>query len=256
MPGYRPPQWSKPALVILTVPGVSQTTSSPETQGTASGTSTSLSVGGSAASTTTQRTTPISYVFDAVLKLHHSQRVTKTRHPVQTGGDISTHAFLEPAQVSMEIGMSDAMDSYATTATMNQPPFFIQQFGGGATGGKSVAAYVTLRSLQAARTPVNLTTRLWSYTNMIITAIEPDEDSRTITGLRMRVEFEQIFIANIGNTTTSARPDATDSNAQGLTNTTAPTTGTLQQFTYAGTPVDVPGAGSLSSSPVTSSGGS
>jgi hypothetical protein len=70
------------------------------------------------------------------------------------------------------------------------------------------------------RMPLTVTTRLRTYTNMVIANIAPREDYRTITGLRMRVEFEQIFTASTSTVPNSARPDDTNSTGLGTVNPT------------------------------------
>ena len=52
-------------------------------------------------------------VFDAVLKTDHTSKVTATSHPVESGANISDHAFVEPAEISLEVGVSDC-DDYTT----------------------------------------------------------------------------------------------------------------------------------------------
>lgn len=209
MSGWRPPQWSQPAMVTITVP--SQQTTQQQPDGT-------LKVGQTGATT---------YVFDAVFRLGHSQRLTKTRHPVQTGADISTHAYLEPAQLTMYIGMSDVMDAYASGFDSTQPPY-ITPFTGNPS--KSVSAYLEMINLMTARQPLTVTTRLRTYNNMLIINVEPEEDNRTITGLRMRVEFEQIFTATISSEPDSARSSDTDSTGLGTVDAQTPDTSTVNQF--------------------------
>ncbi len=218
------------------------------------------------------------YVFDAVLELEHEQRLEKTHHPVQTGADISSHAYLMPPRVVMYVGMSDAMDAYANgTNAANTvggaTPGNVSSFSGSSTS-KSVNAYQTMITLQAARQPLTVTTRLRTYTNMVITSVSPREDYKTITGLRMRIEFEQIFTALTTSASIdpassvaplTARPDATQQTGLGQLTPSAVTTTTQSQFPYppsvksaasslasAGalavpSTVDVPGAGFYSS---------
>jgi hypothetical protein len=84
--------------------------------------------------------------------------------------------------------------------------------------------------MQAGRTPLIVTTRLRTYTNMLITSVSPHEDSRTITGLRMRIEFEQIFTASVHKAGDGARPNATDSTGLGVLNAQTPDPTTVNQF--------------------------
>ena len=229
---YRPPQWSNgPAMVSITQVPVQGQGNSGFT--TVDGVPT---LGGSASTQTT-------YVFDAVLDLEHEQRLEKTHHPVQTGADISSHAYLMPARLVMNIGMSDAMDAYSTgqndtNSAGNANPNTVAPFTG-TSSSKSVNAYQTMITLQAARQPLTVTTRLRTYTNMMVVGVSPHEDYKTITGLRMRVEFEQIFMASTmsGGTTASqpalnARPDTAPPAGLGQVNPGSVSSTTQQQFQY------------------------
>lgn len=277
--GWVPPQWSRgPAMISVTqVPTQGQSNFSGfDAQG-------NFVLGGSGS-------TAFTYVFDAVLTLEHEQRLEKTQHPVQTGAAISSHAYLMPARLTMEIGMSDAMAAfsngqnsngalYAGATPSNTAPFT------GSSYSKSVNAYQTLLALQAARQPLTITTRLRTYVNMVVVNALPREDHRTITGLRARVEFEQIITGQVSTTPYSARPDSTVNTGLGSVNpapvpqsvqtqyqvpqasvsggvtsippATPETSQSVQlgltplssMVSYLPQPVNVPGAGSYSSSP-------
>jgi hypothetical protein len=251
---WRPPQWQQPAMVMITVPpqptpNSGQIVADPDVPG-----------GAILQAPVNNQTT---YVFDAVLELDHEQELETTNHPIQTGADISTHAYLMPAMLTMLIGMSDAMDSYANSTTASKSPY-ITPFTGNPS--KSVSAYQQMLALQAARTPLTITTRLRTYTNMIVKAVSPREDYKTIAGLRMRVVFKQIFTASTTNVQ-SARPNTTDSTGLGTINSQQPDSTIPAQFDISSIPsdsgdpdtdmynwlsnnpdgVDTPGAGSYSS---------
>lgn len=264
---YTPPQWAnQPSMVSISVPAATSSSSvtagtSQETPpGTIIGAGQSLQVGSQVA----QTSAPSLYVFDAVLDLEHEQRLVKTQHPIQTGADISSHAYLMPARLIMYIGMSDAMAAYSGAGVT---PF------SGSSHSKSVNAFRTILALQAARTPLTITTRLRVYANMLVVSPSPREDYKTITSLRMRVEFEELYTASTSSTPATARPDATQSTGQGTVNPTpvpAPTQSQFQQpqqtpaplpssFGQAGglatlpdsvfSPINIPGAGGYSSVP-------
>jgi hypothetical protein len=150
------------------------------------------------------------YVFDVTPRIDHDQRVTKTTHPVQTGASISDHAYLEPARLTIEVGMSDAMDAYA-------PGLWI----GGAT--KSVSAYQVLLAMQFARIPLVVITRLRTYQNMLIINNPAEETVETVAGLKCRVTFEEIFVADTQVVSNSARPYDTNQTQTGQVHPTPPT---------------------------------
>lgn len=169
---------------------------------------------------------PTSYVFDAVLSLDHDQTLTKTRHPVQTSAAVSSHAYIEPAQLVMYVLMSDVAAQYVAT-TQIEPPY-IAQFTGNPS--KSISAYQQMLTLQSARIPLTVTTRLRTYSNMLIDRVSPHEDHKSIGGARFRLEFGQIFIASTQITPSSTRPNDTGSTGLGSVNTTPVSTPVENQF--------------------------
>jgi hypothetical protein len=247
---WKPPQWSKPAMVLVTVPAGSTTTVPPPSD--------VPSVNGVYTISTTA-TAATSYVFDAVLALEHDQTLTKTHHPVQTGAAVSSHAYIEPAQLILYVLMSDVSASYTTGGNQTTAPY-IQAWTGNSS--KSVSAYQQMLKLQTLRIPLTVTTRLRTYTNMLIMKVSPREDDKTITGARFRLEFEQIFVANTQVNPVSARANDTQSTGLGTVNPSPVPSTTSTQFSVpssattnslsgasTATDVSVPGAGIYSSVP-------
>jgi hypothetical protein len=224
MGGFRPPQWAQsgaPQLVMITFPG----------QGGAPQYASGLGI------TATLPSGKTIYVFDVVIRAQHEQRLVRTRHPVQTGASISDHAYLEPARLTLDIGMSDVMSAYNANWAGNQ--------------SKSVSAYQTLLALQYSRVPLQITTKLRTYFNMIIENPGAQETYKTFAGLRSVIEFGQIFVAKTNTVTDSARPQDTNSTTLGGITPQPPTAAQQQQdFTGTGTgvvPSNAIGAGNWSS---------
>lgn len=115
--------------------------------------------------------------FDAVFSTTHNANVTVTTQPVEIGANISDHAYMEPDQVTMEIGASDVSE--------------------GAGSNHSVNVYNMLRSMMEAREPISLFTRLKSYTNMMVVSISVTDDYTTSTALRASVMLQKILIVNV-----------------------------------------------------------
>jgi hypothetical protein len=193
-PIWRPPQWNKAATFVLTVPSsvAGRTNSLGALNQTAPNGQYTVQAG-------VQNSVDQIFVFDAVLSANHNQTLAITEHPVQTGSNISDNAVLRPTLIELEIGMSDAMDSFTPGMWSGN-------------SSKSVAAYQQLLTIQKQRTFVNLATRLNSYTNLLIENISANETSKSFAGLRCRITFRQIFLAQVvvGNTGNGARPNATD----------------------------------------------
>jgi hypothetical protein len=247
---YRPAQWQNPALVTITIPG-----NDPGMGGRApviNGSSAALNASGgqvaqaapdlpggfliNTATGTNQIVQDTIFVFDAVIRTEHQQRVEKTEHPIQTGANISDHAYIMPARVELEIGMSDAMDSYVPGSWSDNP-------------SKSVSAYQTMVALSKARTPVTLTTRLAVYQNMLLTVIHSPDTVETRFGLKATLVFEELFTGTVTTRQVSARPDLTGQsnpgNRQGL-----PVPADVLASFQVTAPTTVPNAGTMSSTPV------
>ena len=250
---WRPPQWAGPAQTTITVPGNSAGIGSTADLGVLNGGAGSLATTDANAalggiptfSATTGRTaTPdIIYVFDGVLQLEHTQEVVVTEHPVENSENITDHAFVKAARVSLDVLMSDAMQSY-----------ILGQWTG--SNSKSVSAYQTILGLQLARKPLTLTTRLNTYTNMLITSIHTPDDYKTKFGLRATITFQQIFNGITSTALASARPQTTGSTGVGTVPTT-PLPGVVGSNYFVepppvGTPI-VSGAGDFSSNPFSGS---
>jgi len=197
---WRPPQWNGPDTVYVKTyisEGVKTEPANyapPPGDGGFKYTDTSTDSGRRVV--TPKNTSEKNYFFDAYLKIDHQRRLTVTEHPVQTGANISDHAYLMPAVVVMEIGMSDAMDAYESG-----------QFQGDTS--KSVSAYKTLERLHEARIPLTVVTRLGKYENMIIEDIHAPDEAKTQYGLKVTVTFKQIIMAT--NPATKKNAAASDS---------------------------------------------
>lgn len=237
---WRPREWSKPAQTSITVTETLPNTQSNQVD----------AFGGLILSPPGYVDTTV-YVFDAVLRSEHSQELRHTEHPVQSGAAMSDHAFLRPARLTLEIGMSDAMDSYSSGL-----------YTGNAS--KSVSAYQKLLALQRKRIFMTVTTRLRTYQNMLIENIATADTSRTAHGLRAHITFCEIFTAQItasqsansglvptasddAGTPTPARPQTTLQSPGGTVQGLPPQASVTSQHRMITPSATVPGAGSWAS---------
>jgi hypothetical protein len=135
------------------------------------------------------------YFFDAVLKVDHSNKLRLTSHPVESGASVTDHAFKEPRELTMEIGMSDVCTSFVDGQ-------FAQK------ASRSVAAYDILTQLQDSLIPLKIYTRLCVYENMLIETIATPEDYKTLFGLRVTIGFREIIVAKTNTVAFTHRPRA------------------------------------------------
>ena len=215
---YRPPNWTNApniTTVMVLFPGQPQTA-----QYNAQGISVTLP------------TNPTRYIFDAMLRASHNQVVTPTKHPVQTGGAISDHAFIEPAMLILDIGMSDAMDAYEQNVWIGGPT-------------KSTSAFQILLAMAFARIPVIVVTKYRVYSNMLVQVLEAEDTAETYAGLRARVTFHQIFVADTQTQPDSARVQDTQTNSFGVKNPSDPTQAQVSKNQVPATvpAVNCPGSG-------------
>jgi hypothetical protein len=215
---WTPPQYAKSALTILTVPASTSNTS------------------GQPASNA------IDYVFDAVIRVSHNRKLVKTQHPVLTGANISDHAYILPTTVALEIGMSDAMASYTEGTWV-----------GAST--KSISAWQILKQLQVSKTLLTLSTRLDSYSNMLIEDMIAPDDNKTLHGLRATVILGEVIAASVSSQQpVSARPQTSQNTPNGTIQSAPINNSQLEQNVipsslWPDTPTypNVPGAGNVSS---------
>lgn len=156
--------------------------------------------------------------FDGIMRTEHVSRVKTTQYPVQTGVVMTDHAIIEPAELTIEIMMSD---SSSTPFTTHNP--FLDQVYQSLQGlafysnyvqlerdvfkgdGRSAKTWMTLKAMQLSRAPIVVETRLGSYPNMIIEEMSTPDDVRTLSALKTTIRLKEIIVANVAETKVSAR---------------------------------------------------
>ena len=110
-------------------------------------------------------------VFDAVLKTDHVSKVTATNHPIESGANITDHAFIEPDEISLEIGMTNCNGE-----------------------GVSEKMFKSIQDLQASRKPLTVQTRFKTYKNMLIMSMSTPDDFTTMNALKSILFLREIRI--------------------------------------------------------------
>lgn len=136
------------------------------------------------------------YFFDGFMNVTHNQTVTATDHPIQTGANVTDHAIVEPRTVTMVIRMSDVHESLFPTQ-------FTERYT------RSVSAWAVLQQMLRARLPLQVTTRLETYQNMLILDITADDDYKTREGLYVTVTLREQLMATTQTVQVSTRQDVT-----------------------------------------------
>lgn len=143
------------------------------------------------------------FIFDAYMNINHESSLTITSHPIQDGANVSDHAYMEPLEVTFEIGMSDVMSDISG----------FDSFTG--DNSRSVSAYKTLKKLQEERIPFKIVTRLWTYDNMLIENISAPDDKTTAYGLKATISLKEILVANVTTVKISERPQKSEETNEG-----------------------------------------
>lgn len=142
------------------------------------------------------------FVFDAIFSTDYLHNLSITDHPVQTGANISDHAYEEATVLTFEIGMSDVMEGFKEG-----------QFSKGIT--RSISAYSIIREMQSQRIPITVVTKFGSYTNMMVETLAVPDDVITAEGLRATVVLKQIFVVNVNTVKISERPQKSNESNEG-----------------------------------------
>jgi len=225
---WRPPQWqggTGAQLYSITVPGRAYSQQEILTMDEANPSS---------------NAPPTVYFFDAVLAADHDLSATPTKHPVQTGASSADHIILNAARLVLEVGMSDAMDSLVAGQYTSAK-------------SRSVSAFQTFDGIRKARQLLVISTRLMTYSNMVITGLRAREDVRTAHAGKFVVTFEQMLMSTLATQNVSARPQQTDSSPQGPLPTDVPSGGLVASYQVTPPATEsVPGAGTWSSETISS----
>jgi len=143
-------------------------------------------------------------VFDAVLKTDHTSKLTATSHPIENGANITDHAVIEPAEISIEIGMTDCNGT-----------------------GVSDKMFKSLQALQFSRQHITVVTRYRTYRNMLIMSMSVPDDFTTMNALKAMLMLREIPTAGTAAVEVSARPSQqahkTGNSSSGSGSTVQPT---------------------------------
>lgn len=106
--------------------------------------------------------------------------VNITDHPVELGCEISDHAILNPAEITLKVGWSNSKN--------------ISQFLTGRTTMGIQDAYDRLRKLKDDRQPFDVVTTKRTYRNMLIKSLAVTNDVTTHTALIVTATLRQVMI--------------------------------------------------------------
>lgn len=159
--------------------------------------------------------------LDACVSEDHGSDVNLTEHPVEDGGNIADHAFIQPISLTLQIVKSNHPLSFgksmrnAGVGLLTSLPGVKNEaataaiMAGMMAGGISlldsddqvkpdIAAFQVLQNVQFERKVCKIICELREYTNMLITSIKVPRDAATRQALIATVTFREIRVVKSG----------------------------------------------------------
>lgn len=124
-------------------------------------------------------------VPDVTISEEHSDSVTVTKHPVDTGANVADHAYKNPGVVRCTFGWSDS--SRLINSLLDGSIFKGMQ--------TTEDVYEFLQGLQASRQPIALRTGKRYYPQVILTELRVTTTQDTESCLLVDCTFEELLVA-------------------------------------------------------------
>ena len=166
-------------------------------------------------------------VFDGVLQCEHTSESKPTDYLVQTGAIMSDHMINQPVTVSMSIIMSDVTPEALEPINFAESNTVIEEVKQQLESSKNISNWMTfsnplsssnnnsfsrsvnmykiLKGIQLANYPLDITTRLYNYKNMVITGLSTVENAESFNGLVCQIQFREIMMAGVSKEVISKR---------------------------------------------------
>lgn len=160
-----------------------------------------------------------SFIFDATLMEDHRHENTVTQQPVEFGAELTDHAFVQPARVTIVGEVTD------TPAQPNP------SFDNGSSQARSSSAFQDILQLKNSRELFDIQTGLLLYSNMLIERMSARQSAETANTMILTINCLQIKQVNINETAVpkqfleegQTQNQAQDIEQQGNKQTTNPT---------------------------------
>lgn len=152
---------------------------------------------------------------DVVVEEHHTDTMSLTDHPVETGAAITDHAFVNPAEVSLHVAWSNskAVANSIVSGSL---------FSGSINDVNDV--YRQLLALQRSATTFDLATGKRTYSDMLIKSLSVTTDKDTENALAVTAILRQVI--KVQTVATALAPADAHANPE---DTAAPTSAGTKQ---------------------------
>lgn len=140
------------------------------------------------------------FTAQVTLQETHSDVMELTDHPVEQGAAITDHAYIRPADLTIQCGWSNAPSPQnliqSLTGAVTQTIAGVQSLITGNSASQVREIYEKLRVLQTQRIPFDVETAKRSYSNMLIRELSVTTNKETENSLIVTVTLRQVLIAN------------------------------------------------------------
>lgn len=142
------------------------------------------------------------YFFDVTYSENHALENAITENPVQSGASINDHVYQQPRQLTLDVGVSDCLTSYASG-----------QFTNSST--RAISAYQVLVGLWKTAQVMQIATPFETYPSMVLKSINMNCTAQTMNAMRATVTFQEVIIVNAVNVGISSEQQVTGSGGGG-----------------------------------------
>jgi hypothetical protein len=122
--------------------------------------------------------------FDGVVKETHTKKASISKNPMENGVSLADHAVMEPAELTLEIAISDTPLSEVDA----------KRFTG--SDRRSVTAWAELEKWMAAFVPFDIVTGLKTYKNLLISSMSTEQDKDSGGALFATIQLQQVTFAS------------------------------------------------------------
>ncbi len=158
--------------------------------------------------------------IDAVEEVTVTHDTMVTRHPTETGRNVSDHVVNLPVSIRMSGRFSDAPLSTGGISVFNPFQAITTAIASGLTGGLSVSNWVKLEELRRSKIPFDVVIQQGVYLNMVLKSLTSPRGKGDGRSLRFQAEMLEIV-------TVEESPLGTSSNYADDTRHTGPESNNL-----------------------------
>lgn len=132
--------------------------------------------------------------LDSIIFEEHEGSVVITKNPVESGADVTDHAIVQPDLLVIQ---GVVTDSPLGLAAFGQLIDSVTELFGTSTSAnltRSQQAYEALQILKNNAEPIDVTTKLKTYNNMMLTGLSTSQDKDTSQIVILNITLEEVII--------------------------------------------------------------